>query len=110
MSSRYRVLVAESARQDLREIADYLIRRDSRAAARRQLSKLKKQIRGLATDPSGRRIVPELAERGLRTWREVIVSPWRIIYRVEGRAVYVVLVFDGRRDPAEILLRRLTRP
>lgn len=110
MSSRYRVLVAESARQDLREIAEYVARRDSRVAARRQLNKLRTRIRALVTHAGRGRVVPELGERGILTWREAIVSPWRIIYRIEGRAVYVLVVLDGRRDLSEILLRRVTRP
>jgi toxin ParE1/3/4 len=55
-------------------------------------------------------VPPELDERGIRTWLEVLVGPWRIVYRIDHRAVHVLLVVDGRRDLAELLLRRLTRP
>ena len=41
----------------------------------------------------------------LRNWRELIVSPWRIIYRVEGRVVFVDSVLDGRRDVEDALMQ-----
>jgi toxin ParE1/3/4 len=110
MAKRYRVAVAEAAAQDLREIAAYIAHRDTKEAARRQLGKLRTRIRALSSTPTRGRFPPELEERGLRTWREVVVSPWRVIYRIEGRTVNVLVVLDGRRDLSELLLRRLTRP
>ena len=41
----------------------------------------------------------------LRNWRGLIVSPWRIIYRVEGRVVFVDSVLDGRRDVEDALMQ-----
>jgi len=43
------------------------------------------------------------------TYRELIVRPWRIIYRFDAQRVYVLGVLDGRRDLASLLLERLTR-
>jgi len=110
MARRYRVLVAQSAQADLREIGQYVARRDSAVAARRQLARLRTRIRRLSTTPGGGRVPPELGERGIRTWLEAVVGPWRIVYRIERRVVYVLAILDGRRDLSELLLRRLTRP
>jgi hypothetical protein len=54
-------------------------------------------------------VVPELDELGIRNWRELVVSPWRVIYRIEGRMVFVASVLDGRRDVEDILMQRLLR-
>ena len=54
-------------------------------------------------------LVPELALFGFSVWRESIVNPYRVIYRVEGDRVYVLAVFDGRRDLEDLLLGRLLR-
>jgi toxin ParE1/3/4 len=110
MARRYRVVVADAAKHDLRDIAEYIAHRDTASAARRQLARLATQTRALGTTPLRGRIPPELGERGLRTWREVVIDPWRIVYRIDGRTVYVLAVLDGRRDLGELLLRRLTRP
>jgi toxin ParE1/3/4 len=110
MSRRFRVVVAAAARADLREIARYIARRDSAAAARRQLVRLRARMRTLATSPTRGHVPPELAERGIVTWRELVEGPWRMIYRIEAREVHLLVVIDGRRDLSELLLQRLTRP
>ena len=45
----------------------------------------------------------------MRTWREPIVRPYRLVYRIEGDTVTELAVFDGRRDLEDILLERLLR-
>jgi toxin ParE1/3/4 len=54
-------------------------------------------------------VPPELAELGIESHREVIVSPYRILYRVVEDTVRVVAVLGGRRDMQRIYLERLTR-
>jgi plasmid stabilization system protein ParE len=53
--------------------------------------------------------VPELLRHGLAVWRELIVKPYRILYRIEGQTVYVLAVLDSRRDLEDLLLERLVR-
>jgi toxin ParE1/3/4 len=42
-------------------------------------------------------------------YRELLASPYRIFYRVDGRAVHVYAVLDGRSDLSDLLLERLLR-
>lgn len=107
---RYRVAITRAAKGDLAEIVEYIAARDSAEAAREQLAKLRSRIQSLGSTPARGRVPPELGELGIRTWREAVVSPWRVIYRIDARTVYVVVVVDGRRDLGDLLLRRLTRP
>jgi toxin ParE1/3/4 len=44
---------------------------------------------------------------GIREYREVFFKPYRIIYRVMDKNVYVLLIVDGRRDMQSLLQRRL---
>jgi toxin ParE1/3/4 len=53
------------------------------------------------------RPIPELEGLNISIFREVFESPWRIFYRTEGRKVYILAVFDGRRDLEEIIIKRL---
>jgi plasmid stabilization system protein ParE len=53
--------------------------------------------------------VPELSRFGMRSWRELVVRPYRILYRVSGGTVTVLVVFDARRDLEDLLLERLLR-
>ncbi len=107
-SRRYRVIWTETASQDLEEIVSY-VARDSKQQATKVLKKIRGKTAPLRSSPSMGRVVPELIEFGLRNWREIIVSPWRIIYRIEKRLVFVDSVLDGRRDVEDILMQRLLR-
>ena len=43
----------------------------------------------------------------VREYREIFFKPYRIIYRVMGDNVYVLVIADGRRDMQALLQRRL---
>lgn len=104
----YQVYWTCVARQDLSDIVDY-IAQDSVDNALRILQKLEKKADDLDVFPQRGRIVPELLETGISQYREIISSPWRIIYRLGANKVYVMGVFDSRRDLEGILLNRLIR-
>lgn len=87
-------------------------RQTSRAAegiefAERLHRKVFPAVGKLSTNPERRRIVPELRKIGVVVYRELIVTPHRVPFRIRGRDVVVLAVFDGRRDLEELLLRRL---
>jgi len=42
-------------------------------------------------------------------YRELIISPWRVIYRISEKSVYVLSVLDARQNIEDILFRRLTK-
>ena len=49
----------------------------------------------------------ELLTIGIREYREVYFKPYRIIYRILEKKVYVLLIVDSRRDMNSLLQRRL---
>ena len=61
----------------------------------------------LKTLPGRGRVVPELLEFGITRWRELVTGPYRLVYRLEGRVVFVDGLFDARRDLEELLVERL---
>lgn len=104
----FQVHWAEEAVQDLEEIVSY-VAAGSPVNARNLLAKLWRRAESLDTSPMRGRVVPELARFGIRSWRELVVKPYRILYRVAEKEVYVLAVFDGRRDLEDVLLERLVR-
>jgi len=104
----FRVQWAEAAVRDLEELISY-IAADSPLNAERILDKLEKRAQTLESTPVRGRVVPELAHFGIRNWRELIVKPYRIIYRIDEDTVNVLAVLDGRRDLQDMLLERLIR-
>ncbi len=64
------------------------------------------KINSLSRYPKRCRVVPELKAMGLMNYREMILGPYRIFFRMEARQVILVGILDGRRDLEEILLAR----
>jgi toxin ParE1/3/4 len=78
---RYEVLWTETARRDVEEIAPF-IAHDSVKNALAVLDRLEHAVENLAFLPERGRFVPELKQLGVLAYREIIVRPWRIIYRL----------------------------
>lgn len=105
---RFRVRWAKVAARDLEDIVSY-IAIDSPEKAERVLERIERRAATLGTAPARGRVVPELARFGMRTWRELVLKPHRLIYRIEGDTVTVLALLDGRRDLEDLLLERLVR-
>jgi len=58
--------------------------------------------------PERGRLLPELVGTGITQYRELLVAPWRIIYRMEQQQVFVTAILDGWRDLQSLLLQRLS--
>ena len=101
----YQVFWTQTAQQDLKKIIKY-IAADSENHARRVYDAIKQKAHNLRQMPLQGRIVPELGYYGILIYRELISPPWRIIYRTEGNKVWVLAVFDGRRNVEDLLLDR----
>jgi toxin ParE1/3/4 len=95
MAARVREVVwAQSARDALDEVIEY-IARDSRQAAVQVLEEALRAGASLATLSERGRIVPELNDP---TIRELLVFKYRLLYEVEDRRVLIVAFLHGARD------------
>jgi len=99
---------AAVAARDLEGIIEF-IAADDPVAAGRVLDRIESRCAGLRQMPARGRVVPELAAFGIHTYRELVVSPWRVVYRLSGTRVHVLAVLDGRRNVEDVLLDRLVR-
>jgi plasmid stabilization system protein ParE len=106
MIQKYDILWAGVAENDLKGIIEY-IAIDSPADALRIFKKIKQKASSLYTLPERGRIVPELQEQGILLYREWVVPPWRIVYRISEMRGYVLSVLDARQNVEDILLKRL---
>jgi addiction module RelE/StbE family toxin len=106
MKNPYDIVWAETAENDLCGIIEYLAK-DNPSQAKKIFNKIKRAASGLYHSPKRGRIIPELQEQGLLQYRELIISPWRVMYRISGKTVLVLSVLDSRRNVEDILLGRL---
>lgn len=107
--TRRKVLWARAARRDLEAIVAYLAQRSPQAALA-VLERLEARARSLATLADRGRLVPELDRLRIRHYRELVVPPYRVVYRIRERRVLVLAVVDARRSLEDVLLDRLLRP
>ena len=94
------------AEDDLTTIVKY-IAIDNLQMALKIFKKIKQRASNLYTFPYRGRIVPELKDQGVLQYRELIISPWRVIYRISKTHVYVLSVLDSRQNIEDIILKRL---
>ena len=106
MKKVYDVTWSETSQRDLTNIIEY-IAGDSPSYAYQVFKGIRRKASNLYTFPDRGRIVSELQEQGITQYRELIVAPWRIIYRISERNVYVLSVLDSQRNVEDILLKRL---
>ena len=101
-------LTADAAR-DLEEIYDHIALHDAPSKAEHVLKRIESAFTSLAEFPERGAYPKELLTLGIRDYREVFFKPYRVIYRLLGDAVYVLLIADGRRDMQTLLQRRLLK-
>jgi len=103
----FAVLLTNDAAGDLTELYDYIAVHDSPRKADYVLEQIEKTFSTLSEFPEQGIYPKELLKLGIREYREVFFKPYRIIYRVMEKNVYVLLIVDGRRDMQSLLQRRL---
>lgn len=106
MTKTFRIVWAASAQSDLTRLIRY-ISQDRPETALRVLKNIRLKANSLRAHAFRGRIVPELRTVSDGRIRELIIAPWRLIYRIEGSEIQVLGLFDNRMDLEEILLTRL---
>ena len=101
----FRVEWTRAASTDLINIIEYNSE-DSTDAAIKIFEEIRSRCETLSQSPKRGRVVPELKEYGISSYHEIIVKPWRIIYRISDNKIYVLAVVDSRRNIEDILIER----
>lgn len=108
MNKIYKVRWTSNAKENLLNIVAY-IKEDSPTIAREIYQKIKKKVNSSSFFPLKGRVVPELQKEGITMYRELISSPWRIMYKVDSDTIYIMAIFDSRQNVEELLLQKLLR-
>lgn len=93
-----RLIWTEPALADLESIADY-IALDKPDAATRYVKQVFTAVERLVRFPKSGAVVPEIPHL---PYRQVVVTPCRIFYRLEGTDILVVFVKRGEQRLREI--------
>ena len=104
---RYEVLITQGAERDLEDIYDHIAEFDLLEKAEYVLSRLLEVAERLATFPDRGPHPKELQALGIREYRQTYFKPYRLIYRVTEKQVFIYLIADGRREMQSLLVGRL---
>ena len=106
---KHQVLVIAEAEEDIFQIYRYVLKTDGSNRANHLLVKLQETCQSLSEMPSRGHIPPELERVGVSAYREIHFKPYRIIYQIVDRKIFIHCVLDGRRSLQDVLERRLFR-
>ena len=105
---KFIVYVNKTAKNDLREIIKY-ISKNNPMNGLSILKRIEERISTLDLFPERGGYVPELLKNNIKDYRQLIESPWRIIYKINNNIVNVLLIIDSRRNAEDILIERLIK-
>lgn len=108
MKKRFKINWSEQAALDLERLITYIASENPKTAAL-ILKEIRTEVSQLDYFPFRGRIVPEFEKQGFLLFRELIVAPWRIVYRVSFENVYVLAAFDSRNSFDYVLLERFLK-
>jgi toxin ParE1/3/4 len=95
MPRKYKISLAESAVQDIEAIRTWYADQQIPEIGERLVAQIFSAVERLADFPMSGRIVPEFGSVHLR---EIILPPFRIVYRVDKGAVRIVRVWRSEQD------------
>jgi addiction module RelE/StbE family toxin len=105
---KFIVNINKTAKNDLREIIKY-ISKNNPMNGLNILKRIEERISTLDHFPERGGYVPELLKNNIKDYRQLIESPWRIIYKINDNIVNVLLIIDSRRNAEDILIERLIK-
>lgn len=106
-AEQFDVELTQGAEHDLEEIYDYLAEHRSAEAADAILEVFLDKISALEQFPLRGSVPKELEVLGVMEFRQMLLPPYRMIYRIIGNKVLISVIADGRRDMQALLERRL---
>lgn len=106
---KYKVIFSETAEDDLFEIYKYVFFNDSQSIADNLIDRLRRKCFELEEYPDRGHLLPELQLFNIQEFLEIHFKPYRIIYRIINKKVFIHYVLDGRRDMQKLLQERLLR-
>jgi addiction module RelE/StbE family toxin len=104
----YLVNITQNAEDDLNEIILFIAQNNPQNAIK-IMEKIQARIKTLDHFPYRGSYVPELLVRNIKDYRQIIESPWRVIYKVDDDIVNILAIIDSRRNLQDILIKKLLK-
>jgi addiction module RelE/StbE family toxin len=105
---KYHVAITQNAEDDLDEIITYIAKSNPQDTLK-IIERIQEKTKTLDHFPNRGGYVLELLAKNIKDYRQLIESPWKIIYKVEADTVTVLAILDSRRNLQDILIKKLLK-
>ena len=102
----YFVNMTQNAENDLNEIIMFIAQSNPMNALK-IMDRIMERVNSLNQFPQKGAYVPELLAKNIKEYRQITEPPWKIIYRIDGKIVNVLVIIDSRRNLQDILVNKL---
>lgn len=109
MTSVRKVVVAPFASEDISSLLDFALTTMGIEQALALDVRIHETIDRLEQFADRGRAVPELRDHSVVVYRELLVSPYRVVYRVEPTEIWIIAVVDHHRNLKSFLEDRARR-
>lgn len=106
---KYRVEVTLSAFRDLEQISDFYLSHGDQKLASSLILKIAKAIDQLKTMPERGSEASILVRETGRRYQQFLAEPFRLIYRVKGDCVFILMILHQRQSAQKALRNRLLK-
>jgi len=97
----YKIFWHFRAREDLRQLYEYISERNV-SAANKTVSQIVKRIQLLITNPHMAAIEPSLIDLS-KTYRSLVVGNYKVVYMLEDTEIAIICIWDCRQNPAKLI-------
>jgi plasmid stabilization system protein ParE len=104
----FKVMMTRNAESDLDEIINFIAQNNPQTALK-ILDRIKARANTLNSNPARGAYVPELLAKNIKDYRQLTEPPWKIIYKIDKKVVYIMTIIDSRRNLQDILVRKLLK-
>jgi len=101
------VIWSEDASLDLVDIVLYIKIHSGKEIAKGIYTRIKSKINNIVDFPKAGMSVPELVDIGIIDIYQIIISPWKIYYKIIEDKIMILSVIDGKRNLEEILYKKI---
>ena len=108
MIKKYSVFWTATALEDLELIITFMAQ-ETPSRAENWLKKIQAKAQSLSKNPKRGRLPPELIHIPQLPFKEIVISPWRLIYQIKEQSIQILAFLDSRRNLEDILFDRLMR-
>ena len=100
MRDTYRLIWSDEALNGLKEIIEYLESKFSEKDVKKFVQKFDKQIKLIKSNPE----IFSFTPKSKTTRRTIVARLTSIYYRVDGDVIYLVSIYDNRKNPDNLII------